>query len=123
MDEDAVYAAAGAVSGLSVVISLVICVLLIVAMWKVFEKAGEAGWKSIVPFLNMYTMFKIAMGNGWLFLLSFVPCANVVVGLICMWKLNKAFGQGVGMFLVMLFFTPIAWLMLGFGSAQYQGVQ
>lgn len=39
---------------------LVLSILSIVAMWFIFEKAGEAGWKSLIPLYNVYIMFKIA---------------------------------------------------------------
>ena len=105
------------------IISLVVLVALIIAMWKIFEKAGEAGWKSLIPFYNLYILFQLAWGNGLLFLLMLIPCVNIVVGLILDWKICKAYGQGVGMFILMLFFPNIAWLILGFGSAQYIGPQ
>ena len=122
-NEQAIEALAGAFSGVSMIISLVVLVVLIIALWKVFEKAGEAGWKSLIPFYNTYILFQIAWGNGLLFLLMFVPCVNVVVSFIVLWKLCKAFDQGIGMYLLMLFVTPVAWLILGFGSAQYIGPQ
>ena len=40
-------AAAQAPSPISTIISLAIAVLIIVAMWKVFTKAGQPGWASI----------------------------------------------------------------------------
>ncbi len=120
MDSDLLEALTG---GTSLVISLVIYVLLVVAMWKIFTKAGEAGWKSIIPFLNLYVLFKISWGNGWLFLLTLIPVVGLVVYIIMSWKLVKAFGYGVGMFLVELFFPNIATLILGFGSSTYSGPQ
>ena len=57
------YAGAGAVLGgmitTMMIVSLVIWVLLIIAYWKMFTKAGEAGWKSIIPIYNNYVLFKI----------------------------------------------------------------
>ena len=29
-------------------------VLMVIAYWKIFKKAGKAGWRSIIPFLNTY---------------------------------------------------------------------
>ena len=40
-------------------LSLAWSVLPIIGMWLVFEKAGEKGWKAIIPFYNVYTMLKI----------------------------------------------------------------
>ncbi len=34
-------------------------VLKIVANWKIFEKAGQPGWASIVPFYSNYIEFNI----------------------------------------------------------------
>jgi hypothetical protein len=34
-------------------------------MWKIFEKAGEAGWKSIIPIYNVYIMYKIVGMKNW----------------------------------------------------------
>jgi hypothetical protein len=42
------------------VLILVLVVLLIVAYWKMFTKAGVAGWKSLIPIYNVYIAFKIA---------------------------------------------------------------
>ena len=43
----------------SSLLSMAWSILPVVGMWLVFEKAGEAGWKAVVPFYNMYTMLKI----------------------------------------------------------------
>ena len=110
-------------SGVSLVLEIVICVLLVVAMWKIFTKAGEAGWKSLIPFYNTYIFFKIIWGNGWLFLLLLIPFVNIVIAIIAEWKLCKAFGYGVGMFILSLFFPNIAQLIIAFGSSEYLGPQ
>lgn len=128
------------------VIALIIAVLLIIAWWKIFTKAGEKGWKSIIPIYNVYIYCKIIGISFWkwfvaMFALSFVgglvstsvpvlatilAVANFVVTLIFYILLArntaKAFGKGTG-FAVGLFFLPnIFELILGFGSAEYQGV-
>lgn len=33
-------------------------VLLAIAYWKIFEKAGEPGWKALIPFYNTYSQYK-----------------------------------------------------------------
>ena len=105
---------------------LIVCVLLLVAMWKIFTKAGEAGWKSIIPIYNVYTMVQLFWNTdhpGLMTLLTFVPIANIIVAFILLYKMCQAFGKGVGFFLLMLFFSPIALLILAFGSADYLGPQ
>ena len=39
---------------------LAIYVVAIVALWKLFEKAGIAGWKSIIPIYNGWLLFQMA---------------------------------------------------------------
>ena len=34
-------------------------VLLAIAYWKIFEKAGEPGWKALIPFYNTYSPVQI----------------------------------------------------------------
>lgn len=105
------------------VLSLVLAILLIVARWKIYEKVGEEGWKSLIPFYSDYILYKIAWGNGWLFLLQLIPIVNIVISIICMVKLSKAFGQG-GAFAAGLIFLPnIFELILGFGNYAYVGPQ
>ena len=117
---DAAYAAAASgVSAVYAILSLAISVLTLVAMWKLFVKAGRAGWKCLIPFYNTYCLYDIAWGNGWLFLLMFVPCVNVVVGIMMLFKLAKAFGQGTGFGFGLLFLNTIFILILGFGRAEY----
>lgn len=119
MDES--YAIATGVMTVYAVIALAVAVISIVAQWKIFVKAGKPGWGAIVPFYNMYCLFEMTFGTGWLFLLSFVPCVNVVITIIMWIKLAQAFGKGVGFGIGILFLPVIFLPMLGFGDAQYIG--
>lgn len=121
---DLAYNAAAATIGVGyVIVCLAIVVVSLVGMWKVFEKAGKPGWAAIVPFYNLYCLFEMSFGNGWLFLLTFVPCANFVVAILCYFKLAKAFGKGIGFGFGLLFFNFIFMMILGFGDAEYIGPQ
>lgn len=121
---DAMYTgiAAGALTVYYIIV-LAIAVVVIIGLWKMFVKAGKPGWACIIPFYSQYCLFEMAWGNGWLFLLTLIPCVNVVV-MIMMWiKMAKAFGQGTGFGLGLFFLSPIFTMILGFGSAQYIGPQ
>lgn len=101
-----------------------VLVLMIVGMWKLFEKAGEAGWKSIVPFYNTYTMFRIAGRNGWGFLLMLIPLVNIIVFFMVAIDLAKHFGKSAAWGVFLLGFFPfIGYLILGFGDDQYVGTK
>lgn len=43
----------------NVIISLALIALAIIAYWRIFVKAGEEGWKAIIPFYNAYTAMKL----------------------------------------------------------------
>lgn len=119
-DAGFIGALAGILAAYAVLI-LVLVVLEIVGLWKMFAKAGEAGWKSLIPIYNVYILFKISMGNGWLFLLMLIPVVNIVISIIMLVKLCAAFGKGAGFTVGMIFFQTIFMMILGFGSAQYIG--
>ncbi len=113
-------AAVAAILGPMYLIMLVFAVIMIVALWKIFTKAGEPGWAAIVPFYNAYTEFKIAGLNPWLFLLMFIPVVNVVVAIWVAIKLGERFGKSVGWSIVLLvLFSFIGFLILGFGKDAY----
>ena len=44
-------------------IFIAISILMIVANWKLFTKAGEEGWKCLIPIYNTYTAIKIAFSG------------------------------------------------------------
>lgn len=114
----------GVAAGFSVaylVILLVVGVIVLVATWKLFQKAGKPGWAAIVPFYNNYCMFEMVFGNGWLFLLLLVPCVNVIIGFMLNFKLAKSFGQGTAFGLGLIFLYPIFICILGLGKYDYIG--
>ena len=84
------------------IVCIIVAVLTIIATWKIFTKAGEKGWKSIIPLYNTYLFFKITWGNGWFFLLLLIPIVNFVIYIVTLWKLAKVFGKGVGFFISIL---------------------
>lgn len=136
-------------------IVLALCIVMIVALWKIYKKAGEHGWACLVPFYNNYVFYRMTWGNGWMFLLPTVlifgyvfglvflmlsgfageatltiimtilaigcGIASIVINIITLHKLSKAFGYGVGFTLGLLFLPIIFYIILGFGSSKYVG--
>ena len=100
---------------------LIVAVLLIIAMWKIFSKAGQGGWKSIIPIYNVYMLCKIADGNGWKFLLLLIPIVNIIYTIMLCHRLAKSFGKGFLFTLGLLLLPNIFTLILGFGGSQYIG--
>lgn len=101
----------------------VITVCSCAGMWKTFEKAGVSGIKSIIPILNLYHISKIATGKALWFGLLFLPFVNFIALIVILIKLPKAFGKGIGTIILLMFASPIAYLILGFDDSQYLGPQ
>ena len=96
-------------------------ILMVAAMWKMFSKAGQPGWASIIPIFNTYIMCKIAGRPGWWLILFFIPFVNLIIWIILCVDIAKAFGKGTGFGVGLLLLPFIFFPILGFGSAQYQG--
>ena len=112
-------AAAG--GGFSSIIGLVVAVLVIAGMWKVFTKAGKPGWAAIIPIYNTIVLLQIAGKPIWWIVLLFIPIVNIVIAVMVMISVAKAFGKGTGFALGLLFLSPIFIPILGFSDAQYTG--
>ena len=100
---------------------LAFTILMIAACWKIFTKAGQPGWASIIPIYNWYIICKIVGRPGWWVILLLIPLVNFIVGIILCIDLAKSFGKGVGFGIGLVLLGVIFFPILGFGSAQYQG--
>jgi signal peptidase I len=52
---------------------LVIIAATIVGLWKIFEKAGEKGWKALIPVYNYYIWLKILKRPWWWIFIFLIP--------------------------------------------------
>ena len=101
-------------------ISLACSILVVVSLWRIFQKAGRPGWAAIVPFYNLWVLHDMLYGQGAQMFFLLIPFFN----LYWMFKYNidlaahfgKTAGFGVGMTLLGVVFYP----MLGFGNEQYR---
>jgi hypothetical protein len=104
-----------------IIVSIIWAVLVIAGWWKIFEKAGEAGWKAIIPIYNLYVMLKIVGRPGWMVIGFLIPFVNLILWVIVMGNLAKSFGKGFGFVLGLILLNPIFAMILGFGNAGYIG--
>ena len=119
-------------------------VLGIIGRWLIFNKMGEPGWKSIIPFLSDYTIFKrvwvtayfwmmLALGiassvlpdffSGYTgdYLTQLCGCALFVILFLENIKLSRSFGHGYLFAFGLIVLNPVFTLILGFGSSMYIG--
>ena len=66
--------------GLSIL--LLYYLLLVIAQWKLFKKAGEKGWKALIPFYNLFVSHHlIGMSHIWFILDTIFWVVEVVLEL------------------------------------------
>ena len=134
--------------GAYLVLAFVWWLLQIIANWRIFTKAGEPGWKSIIPVYGDYISYKIAWETGYFWatlilgiaaswvqgqadpysnniMIAFVVLVlRIIIAVISIMysvKLAKAFGRGIPFALGLIFLQPIFMLILGFGDDPYYG--
>ena len=61
---------------------LLVSLVLLVARWVLYEKAGVAGWASLIPIYSSVKRSEIAGRPPWWGLLFYVPFVNIVFTLI-----------------------------------------
>jgi hypothetical protein len=90
-----------------------IMVFILVCRWKIFVKAGQEGWKSIVPIYGSYVYtIDIAGKDMTTFILHFIPFANIYSAVVTNLAIAKKFGKddrfGIGLTFLAIIFLP--WL-------------
>jgi hypothetical protein len=103
-----------------IVFATLFYILLAIALWRVFTKAGYPGILSLIPIVNAVILVRIGGLNGWLTLLYLVPIVNVVFAIVVAVKVGAAFGKDPvwSVFLLWLL-SIIGYFILGYGDAKY----
>jgi hypothetical protein len=95
-------------------------VLVAIAMWMVFAKAGWPGILALIPIVNVVILVKIAGYSGWMALLYLIPIVNIVFSIIVAIKVGAAFGKGAAWsFFLLWLIAFIGYFIIGFGDAKY----
>lgn len=128
---DIAIAAIAGIIGLIILVVSIITIIQIIGMWKVFTKAGEKGWKAIIPFYNIAILYKISGMSPYLvfvYIGLFIPIVNFVasiaLAIITLYQkvnLMKAFKASTGLTVAMLMIPFVTYLILGFGKSEYFG--
>lgn len=88
------------------IVLLAVVVFLVAIHWFLFEKAGEDGWKAIVPIYNGFILAKIAVNAkfAWIYLVvclfsafvPFVAIAFLVLYCYTCFRISERFGKDMG---------------------------
>jgi signal peptidase I len=72
---------------------LVFYAILSISLYKVFEKAGEAGWKALVPGLNLVMWCRLIGRPDWWAALYLIPIVNIFIFAGMAVDLVRSFGK------------------------------
>ncbi len=140
---------------LGIIIGMVVGALIAidyVGFWKSYKKAGQSGWKCLIPFYNQYISYKISWKTERYFaylsanvlaivfsiigknvygvanvIMNILSIASTIVALVFYIirsvKFAKAYGKGVGFGIGIILLEPIFMAILGLGKAEYVGAQ
>ncbi len=101
--------------------SIILGILLIIAQWMVYEKAGKPGWACIIPFYNIIVLLEIVGKPWWWLLLMLIPVVNIVLVIIVYHNLSLSFGKTAGFTVGLVLLPFIFYPILAFGEAKYLG--
>ena len=133
-------AAFGFVAIVALIFVIVWAVITIIGQWKLFEKCGEKGWKSIIPFYNDWTIVEISGCKWWYFffiisesifsatienikVLESLSLISGILGIISIYvilcinyNIARKFHQGMGFAVGMTLVPFVFYLILGFSD-------
>ena len=104
------------------IFSLIILGLIIgfiASYWIIFTKAGESGWKCLIPIYNLIIMLKIVKKPIWWIILMFIPFVNFGAIIMLNIALSESFGKGAGFGVGLTLFPFIFAPLLAFSGAEY----
>lgn len=106
----------GAIVFIPIIIGLAVSIVSIIAMWKVFKKAGKNGWEAIVPVYNIITLLQIVGINPiWVLGLA-VPVLNLIIAIAVAMRLAQGFGKDTSFTVGLILLNVVFMSILGFGK-------
>lgn len=104
---------------------IVFTLLVMVGLFKLFEKAGEKGWKAFVPVYNLYVWLKIIQRPWWWIILALIPGVGFLMIMIMSVQLSKAFGKTSFTNLLLAAIVPFIYLpYIGFSAdVKFKGAE
>lgn len=103
----------------SAVIAVAWLLFVLIGYWKVFTKLGLPGWMGLIPFVNVYMIYKARGQHSpvlWL-ILSLIPCVNIVAMWVLASDTAELFGKGFVWKLFLFLLPGLSHLALGYGGS------
>lgn len=111
------------VGAVAVIGLIALVVYTLVAMGKLYEKAGEHGWAIFVPFYSIWVFLRMGKFPGALSLLAFIPVVGtLIVGvlqIIAAYRIGLRLGKSGAFVLLYIFLSLIWFIILGYDKSQW----
>lgn len=101
----------------------VIALVVLIATWRMYTKAGQPGWACIIPIYSTWVLYKIICGRGKAMFRLLIPFYNIYWAIKSEIKLAHAYGKSTGFGVGLIFLPVIFYCILGFGGDKYVGPQ
>lgn len=98
----------------------ILCVLILISLYKIFIKSGKKGWQALIPIYNFIVLIELAGLSNWYIVLFFIPFVNIYALFKTYIKLAHRFGKSTGFGIASIFFSFIYFPILAFGNARYE---
>ena len=72
---------------------IVLTLISFAGLYKIFEKAGEKGWKGLIPFYNFYVWIRLLENPWWWIFLMIVPGVNILMYSVLTFQTARWFGK------------------------------
>ena len=99
---------------------LIFYILQVIVWWKLFEKAGKEGWKSIIPVYNKWVAFNIAnpgnSNNIFWFIGSFIPHVQIIVFIFMGYKFASKYTNNMIIRIMYMLFPSFTGFLLAFSD-------
>jgi hypothetical protein len=88
-------------------------------VWRVFTRAGKPGWAIFIPVYNQIVQCEIGRKPVWWVVMLFIPIVNLVVSIMIINGVSKAFGKDEGFTAGLVLLPFVFYPILGFGKDRY----
>ena len=105
------------IGGFPLFVGGLVSILTIVSLWKIYKKAGKPGWASIIPIYNIIVLLQIADLPLWYLLLLIIPFANIYAVFKIYIELAHKFGKSTGFGVATVFFSIVCFPILAFDKS------
>lgn len=107
--------------GVGSLFSLLITAFFVYVLWRIYEKAGEPGWKSLIPFYNTWILHKIIWGEGAYMFFNLIPIYNIIFYIRTQLHMARAYGYETAFGVGLIFLPQIFQAIIAFDDSVYQG--